>query len=109
MSKRPAMYAKIPNVTAAIAANPAASPSSPSVRFTAFDEPDTTTPVNRINDQTANLAWTSEKKGTAVAVDACGEIWLNTRNAPRARPKLHWPIILYLATNPRVFPCTTLR
>ena len=56
MSKRPAMYAKIPNVTAAIAANPAASPSSPSVRFTAFDEPDTTTPVNRINDQTANLA-----------------------------------------------------
>jgi hypothetical protein len=41
------MYARIANVAEATSVAPIASPSSPSVRFTALDEPTTTTAAKR--------------------------------------------------------------
>ena len=70
---------------------------------------DTTAPVKNTKTGAANTAARSEKKGTVVQVVGCGEIGFHTRNAPRARPNVHCPTILYRPTSPRVFPCTTLR
>ncbi len=69
----------MPIVADAIAIRPAAKPSSPSVRFTAFDDPDTTTPVNTMNTGTEKTAATSAKNGTAVHVVGCPEIGFQIR------------------------------
>ena len=99
----------MPKQAAAIITGMIASPSSPSVRFTALDVPETTKPVKTMKTGQAKLAATSAKNGTDVHVVGCVEIGFDTRKAPRASPNVHWPIILYRATRPRVFFCTTLR
>src|SRR5439155_3267391 len=65
-SKRPNTYAKIANAPAAIAVSPVASPSSPSVRFTAFELPVTTNVTNSTYTQGQNRSNWYLKSGTCV-------------------------------------------
>ena len=87
-SKRPNTYAKIPNAPAAIAVSPVASPSSPSVRFTAFELPVTTNVTNSTYTQGQNRSNWYLKSGTCVeAGGRFGASGHSSNTRPSASPK----------------------
>src|SRR5688572_20675171 len=91
MSVRPNVYAKTANAAAAIAVSPVASPSSPSVRFTAFENPATTPVTKTTYSQGAKITTTYLKNGIVVpdsGIVSGGTAGQKRSVNPRATPKL---------------------
>src|SRR5881296_1473216 len=109
-SNRPNTYAKIANAPAAIAVSPVARPSSPSVKFTAFELPVTTSVTNSTYVTGQNtISWylnTGSWVDVGGRLDARGD---PRRNNPSARPNEIWPISFQRATSPCDLPRTILR
>jgi hypothetical protein len=77
-----------------MAPSPAARPSSPSVRFTELEVPETTRATKITYAQGTKDATHPSKKGTMVQVAGTGEMGWEIRNHPRRSPKPSCPIIL---------------
>jgi len=97
VSTRPIAYAKMPNVRAAIAANPVARPSRPSARLTVFALPATTIATKNGNTAGTNTMLQSLKNGSIVSVAG-----YYIKNNPSARPSTNCQKSLYRAMSPRV-------
>ena len=96
---------------AAIAVSPVASPSRPSVRFTALELPVTTTVTNSTYRGGQNGSNQYLNRGTCV--DATG--WMfgasgqSKSSRPSASPNVTWPASFQRATSPCDLPRTILR
>src|SRR5581483_4194954 len=94
MREFPATYAKTVQVAAAIATGPIARPSSPSVRFTAFDIPTITMAANGTYHQPRlGATFFRTGNGTAVPIELARKIATGTAtaNCSRSFPRAERP------------------
>ena len=92
-----------------MALSPAASPSSPSVRFTALELPVTTraTKIGKAGAQKAIC--NSLKKGSIVWVGSCRDSGFSRSRTPSASPRTSCQVSLWRAMRPRDSWRTTFR
>ena len=91
-----------PSAPATITVGSIASPSSPSVRFTALLEPTITRNAKGTNQMPSGMA-TSLKNGTISSV-SCGSSAVRYSTAAAARPTTAWALNLVAAEIPRELP-----
>src|SRR2546430_4304259 len=102
---RPNTYANTANVPARMAVSPVASPSRPSVRFTAFDVPVTTTVTNSRYTGGGNTSRMYLNTGSWVeAGGRSGTSGPRSKGTASATPNVTRPTSFQRATNPRDLP-----